>query len=234
MNECVCVCVPLSFDANRKQSFFCQRCWAAHASRQAYPEEGIERSVLHEFGDDEDGAASRQDALQTDHVGVVELTHDGGLGEEVPPLTLCVAGFQRLDRHHHLPAPGLLETPAAHLAKFTWSEENEVARGGVGGDGGGQGLSEQRNEQGGGVAGKRASGRVRGEEALLVGLGSELRVDFDCGRELEKRRRGSLVGSGVEDVGERGSDWYRSSVQPGRGAGRQRVGEVLEGFAFGA
>lgn len=58
-------------------------------------------------------------------------------------------------------------------------------------------MSEQRNEGGGGVAGKRASGRVRGEEALLVGLGGELRVDFDCGRELEKRRGKDGVARGV-------------------------------------
>lgn len=94
----------------------------AHTSHQAYPEEGIERSVLHEFGDDEDGAAARQDALQPDHVRVVKLAHDRGLGEEVPPLALGVAGFQSLDGHNHLPAPGLLETSAAHLAKFTWVE----------------------------------------------------------------------------------------------------------------
>lgn len=90
--------------------------------RQAYPEEGIECPILHEFCDDEDGATPRQDALQPDHVGVVELAHDRGLGKEVPPLALSVAGFQCLNRHNHLPATVLLETSTAHLAKFTWIE----------------------------------------------------------------------------------------------------------------
>lgn len=32
-------------------------------------------------------------ALQSDDVGVVELSHDAGLSQEVPPLTLCVAAL---------------------------------------------------------------------------------------------------------------------------------------------
>lgn len=116
--------------------------------RQAHPEEGIERSVLHEFCDDEDGAAPRQDALEPDHVRVVELAHDGGLGQEVPPLTLGVAGFQRLNGHHHLPATGLLETSAAHLPKFAWIERTRWGGKGRRGEGDrGEGLSEQRKEE---------------------------------------------------------------------------------------
>lgn len=60
---------------------------------------------------------------------MVELTHDGGLGEEVPPLALGVAGFQRLNRHNHLPATGLLETSAAHLAEFPWIERTRWGEG---------------------------------------------------------------------------------------------------------
>lgn len=120
----------------------------AHTSHQAYPEEGIQRPVLHEFGDDEDGTAPRQDTFQANHVGVVELAHDRGFCEEVPPLALGVAGFQCLDSHHHLPATGLLETSATHLAEFTWSETTRWGGGGKGGEGGGgEGLSEQRKEE---------------------------------------------------------------------------------------
>lgn len=138
MNDCHCVCVCSSHLRYKQKVIFSVRGVAAHTSRQAYPKEGIERSVLHEFSDDEDRAASRQDAFQTDHVGVVELAHDRGLGEEVPPLALSVASFQRLNRHHHLPAAGLLEPSAAHLTEFTWGETMGWGRGGKGwGVGGG-------------------------------------------------------------------------------------------------
>lgn len=96
-----------------------------------------------------------------------------------------------------------------------------------------------RGKKGGGVEGKRKSGNVQGEGTLLVGFGSdgadlkESGVGFNCGRGLEKRR-GKDGRSGVEDVGERGSGQYRSSVQPGSGEGRQRTGEELGGLVFGA
>lgn len=141
---------------------------ATLTSRHTHPEEGIKCSVLHEFGDDEDGAASRQHALEPDHVRMLKLTHDGGLGEEVPPLALRVAGFQRLDRHHHLPAAGLLEPPAAHLTEFTWGETRGWWQGegrGWGGEGdGGEGLSERRKEEEG--WGERGSRRKCKEREL--------------------------------------------------------------------
>ena len=65
----------------------------------SHPQETVERSVLHELGEDHDGTGSGDDALQVDDVGVLELTHDGRLRQEVPPLLLCVAALQRLDRH---------------------------------------------------------------------------------------------------------------------------------------
>ena len=199
MSVCVCVCVCSSQLWYKRKVIFSVRGVAASTSCQAYPEEGIERSILHEFGDDEDGAAPRQHALQPDHVWMVELTHDRGLGEEVPPLALGVAGFQRLDRHDHLPAAGLLETSAAHLAKFTWVERTRWGWGGEEGVGWGWGWwgrgVEWAEERRGGVEGKRELGKVRGEGALLVGIGSEgadlqeLRAGFNCGREEERRGR---------------------------------------------
>lgn len=80
---------------------------------------------------------------------------------------------------------------------------------------------------------------MQGEGTLVVGFGSEgfdlkeLRVGFNFRRGFLKRR-GEEGRSGVKDVGERGSDRYRSSVQPGSGEGGQRTGEELWGFAFGA
>lgn len=91
---------------------------------------------------------------------MVELAHDGSLGQEVPPLALGVAGLERLDGHHHLPAAGLLEAAAAHLAEFTWAEGT---RGGVGGSGrGGGDEGEWAGERGG-----RVGGQCRGEGPLL-------------------------------------------------------------------
>jgi len=100
------------------------------------------------------------------------------------------------------------------------------------------GFSEQREEEQGWRE-RKVFGGVQGEGALLVGFRSEganlkeLRVGFNCGTLLEKIR-GNDRRSRVKDVGERGGDRYRSSEKPGSGAGGQRTGQVLWGFAFGA
>lgn len=57
-------------------------------------------------------------ALQVNDVGVVELAHDAGLGQEVSPLLVGVAGLQRLDGHADLPLARHLQPAAAHLAKL--------------------------------------------------------------------------------------------------------------------
>lgn len=83
---------------------------------------------------------------------------------------------------------------------------------------------EWKKRRGGGKEEEVGGGECRGEGALLVGFRSEgavlkeLRVRLQ--REEEKR-------SGVKDVGERGSDWYRSSVQPGSKERRDGTGEEL-------
>ena len=43
----------------------------------------VEGAVLHVLCDDHDRVAPRHNPLQEDHVGVLELPHDGGLCEEV-------------------------------------------------------------------------------------------------------------------------------------------------------
>ena len=53
-------------------------------------------------------------------VGVVELAHDAGLGQEVPPLLVGVAGLQCLDGHADLPLARHLQAAAAHLAELPW------------------------------------------------------------------------------------------------------------------
>jgi len=96
----------------------------------AHPEEGVERAVLHELCDDHNRAALGHHPLQVDDVGVVELAHDAGLAQEVPPLPLCVAHLQRLDGHEDLAAAGQLQAPATHLAELPCGGEGEkgVAR----------------------------------------------------------------------------------------------------------
>lgn len=61
-------------------------------------------------------------ALEVNDVGVVELAHDAGLGQEVPPLLVGVAGLQRLDGHADLPLAGHLQAATAHLAELPWKK----------------------------------------------------------------------------------------------------------------
>lgn len=65
----------------------------------------------HTFGDH---------ALKVDDVRVVELAHDAGLRQEVPPLLVGVAGLQRLDGHADLPLARHLQAAAADLAELPW------------------------------------------------------------------------------------------------------------------
>lgn len=58
-------------------------------------------------------------ALQPDDVGVVELAHDGGLPQEVPPLLLAIARLEGLDGHGDLPLPRQPERTAANLAELS-------------------------------------------------------------------------------------------------------------------
>lgn len=63
---------------------------------------------------------SRHDSLQVNDIRMIELSHDAGLAQEVPPLLLCVSNFQRLDGDRHVPLPGQLEPAAAHLPKLSY------------------------------------------------------------------------------------------------------------------
>lgn len=53
-------------------------------------------------------------------VRVVELAHDAGLRQEVPPLLVGIAGLQRLDGHTDLPLPRHLKTATTDLTKLPW------------------------------------------------------------------------------------------------------------------
>lgn len=57
-------------------------------------------------------------ALQVNDVRMVELAHDAGLGQEVPPLFVGVAGLEGLDGHADLPLARHLQAAAADLAEL--------------------------------------------------------------------------------------------------------------------
>lgn len=57
-------------------------------------------------------------ALQVDDIGVVELCHDAGLTQEVPPLLFRVARLQCFDGHRNLPLPWQLQAAVAHLSRL--------------------------------------------------------------------------------------------------------------------
>lgn len=69
----------------------------------SYSEEGVQRSILHELGDDHDRAALGDHALQVNDVRMVELPHYAGLAQKVPPLFLRVAWLESLYGHKHFP-----------------------------------------------------------------------------------------------------------------------------------
>lgn len=88
-------------------------------SSATHPEEGVQRSILHELRDDHDGPALGDHALETDDIRVVKLAHDAGLRQEVPPLLLRVARLQCLDGYVDLPLAWQFQTALVHLPKLT-------------------------------------------------------------------------------------------------------------------
>lgn len=57
--------------------------------------------------------------LQVNDIGVVELAHDAGLRQEVPPLLVSVAGLQSLYGHTDFPLAWHLQAAAANLTKLS-------------------------------------------------------------------------------------------------------------------
>lgn len=86
---------------------------------ETYPKEGVQWSVLHEFSDDHYWSTLGHHSLQVDDVGMVELPHDAGFAQEVPPLLLSVAWFQSLDGHQNLPLSRKPEITTTYLSKLT-------------------------------------------------------------------------------------------------------------------
>lgn len=70
---------------------------------------------------------SCHDTLQMNDIGMVELSHNAGLAEEVPPLLLRVAGLQSLYGHEHLPLPRQPQVSAAHLAELSCQGNSEFS-----------------------------------------------------------------------------------------------------------
>ena len=123
-----------------------------------YPKESIQGSVLHVFCDDHQRLTytgrdmrlnvnvqrtqtlwltafrfypqltSCDDALQPDDVRMVELSHDGGLGQEVPPLLVRVTRLQTLDGHVDLPLSLSAQPTTAHLPKLSYTHRAKQQR----------------------------------------------------------------------------------------------------------
>lgn len=62
---------------------------------------------------------SSDDTLQPDDVRMVELSHDGGLRQKVPPLLVRVSCLQTLDGHVDLPLTLNAQPAAAHLPELS-------------------------------------------------------------------------------------------------------------------
>ena len=121
----------------------------------SYPKEGVQRSVLHDLCEDHDGTGRGDDALQVYDVGVLELAHDGGLRQEVPPLLVCVAALQGLDGYVVLLSAWNLQPAPTHLPKLPHPHRDIIRE-----------IGRKRERE----RGRETEGRGKGEEYAL-GLG---------------------------------------------------------------
>lgn len=90
-----------------------------HRLSLLYPEEGIQRAVLHEFRDNHDGAALGDNPVQADDIWMLKLPHDAGLAQKLPTLLIGVACLQGLDGHCVFSLPWRLQASKAHLSKLS-------------------------------------------------------------------------------------------------------------------
>lgn len=63
-------------------------------------------------------------ALEMNHIRMIELSHYAGLAQELPPLFLGVAYFQRFNSHGDVPLSGQLQPSAAHLSELSCDAHN--------------------------------------------------------------------------------------------------------------
>lgn len=95
----------------------------ADGGKDAHSEESVEGAVLHVLGDDHDGVGLGDHALQEDDVGVLELAHDAGLGEEVHARFVRAARLQRFDGDVRLGAAHKAQLAAAHVAELAAADD---------------------------------------------------------------------------------------------------------------
>ncbi len=67
------------------------------------------------------------DPLEVDDVGMLELAHDAGLAQEVPPLLLGVTGFQSFNGYWDLSLPWQPQQTTAHLTELTCNREQSIS-----------------------------------------------------------------------------------------------------------
>lgn len=91
-----------------------------------YSQEGVQSSILHELCEDHDGTAGCYYAFQVDNVGVLELAHDWGLRQEVPPLLVCVSALEGLNGDIVLLLTWNPQPSPTDLTKFSWNGETNA------------------------------------------------------------------------------------------------------------
>ena len=83
----------------------------------------VKTAILHVLGDDHDRSGLGHHTLEEDHVGVLELTHDRGLGEEVGPGLVAGAWLQGLDGHQHVLPLLLTQAAAANIPELSSADD---------------------------------------------------------------------------------------------------------------
>lgn len=90
-----------------------------------YSQEGVQSSVLHELSEDHDGAAGCYYAFQVDNVGMLELAHDWGFRQEVPPLLISVSTLKSLNGNIVLLLPRNPQPSTTDFSKLAWEQQNK-------------------------------------------------------------------------------------------------------------
>lgn len=86
----------------------------------SHPQERIQRSVLHELGDDSLWRAAGDYPLQLQDIGVVKLAQDPGLAEEHALLPVRRPPAEGLHSNQHLSPAQRAITTARHLPELSW------------------------------------------------------------------------------------------------------------------
>jgi len=93
---------------------------------ESHPQKSIQRSIVHILSQYHDGLWPGDNPNEAGDVGMVKMSHDARLGQEVTPTFVRLPHLQGLDGYELIAAPGQPQATLTDVSEFTWHINNEL------------------------------------------------------------------------------------------------------------